>query len=92
MDLRDEVVDGPITTVEIRGDINGQLFPEDHSALFNLEYDAVQQWSMAGTEAHPTHLHVQHLQLQDDNPQVCNPLFYIFLSVVWQWQIVCFLH
>ncbi len=58
MDLRDEAVDGPITTVEIRGDINGELFPEDLSPLFNLGYDAVQQWSMAGTEAHPTHLHV----------------------------------
>ncbi len=81
MDLRDEIFDGDITHVEIRGDINGQLFPEDHTPLFNMEYDAIQQWSIAGTEAHPTHLHVQHFQLQDDTPQVCANFPYRLLSV-----------
>eukprot|EP01084_Bolivina_argentea_P303873 524731_1 len=72
MDLFDEVANGPITTVEIRGDINGELISEDLTHLFDMEYDTVQQWRIAGTEAHPTHLHVQHFQLQDDSPQVPN--------------------
>ncbi len=81
MDLFDEVANGPITTVEIRGDINGELISEDLTHLFDMEYDTVQQWSIAGTEAHPTHLHVQHFQLQDDSPQV-RTSFFKLLSVV----------
>ncbi len=75
MDLSDED-GGPIQPVEIRGDVNGELLPENLAPLLTMEYDAVQHWSVAGTEAHPTHLHVQHFQLQDDNPQVSSTSFF----------------
>jgi FtsP/CotA-like multicopper oxidase with cupredoxin domain len=55
----------PTRQIEVRANINGVLFPEDGTPLFEMGFDQVQQWIIGGTEAHPSHLHVAHMQLQN---------------------------
>ncbi|XRB18938.1 hypothetical protein RI054_19g87840 [Pseudoscourfieldia marina] len=44
--------------------VNGVPFPEDHSAIGQINVGTVQEWNVRGNGGHPFHLHVNSYQLQ----------------------------
>ncbi|KAG5190401.1 hypothetical protein JKP88DRAFT_131049, partial [Tribonema minus] len=56
---------GDAFALEVRTQLNGQLFtgPEDYLATMTV--NKPQQWLVIGTDQHPLHIHVNHMQLGD---------------------------
>ncbi|CAM9957915.1 unnamed protein product, partial [Laminaria digitata] len=46
----------------VRETIGGQYFTGPENFLMNMTADEVQQWNLMGSEQHPFHLHVNHMQ------------------------------
>lgn len=46
----------------VRETIGGEYFTGPEDFLLNLTVDTVQQWNLQGSEQHPFHMHVNHMQ------------------------------
>ena len=46
----------------VRETIGGKYFTGPEDFLMNMSADGVQQWNLLGSEQHPFHLHVNHMQ------------------------------
>lgn len=47
---------------QVRETIGGAPFKGPHDILLNMTVDEVQQWNLVGSEQHPFHMHVNHMQ------------------------------
>lgn len=53
----------------MRETIGGEPFEGPDDILLNMTVDEVQQWNIMGSEQHPFHMHVNHMQFVDvDGP------------------------
>ena len=64
-DLRSEAVAGSETVRMGARSINGQQFNKDVPTL-TATPDGVQRWNIKGAQNHPFHLHVYHVQMEND--------------------------
>ncbi len=64
-DLRSEAVAGSETVRMGARSINGQQFNKDVPTLTAIP-DGVQRWNIKGAQNHPFHLHVYHVQMEND--------------------------
>ena len=65
-DLRLEPMPTKTTSVLLtEGVINGMLWSEEDTApIATIKEGSVQAWTFTGTDLHPSHMHINHVQLQ----------------------------
>lgn len=54
---------------QVRETIGGEPFKGPDDVLLNMTVDEVQQWYLEGSDQHPFHMHVNHMQFVEvDGP------------------------
>ena len=71
-DLVDEPFDQENTLgLLVRETIGGKFYSGPDNYLVNMTVDEIQQWSLEGSESHPFHMHVNHVQFVNvDGPSL----------------------
>lgn len=55
----------------VRETIGGEYYTGPENFLVNMTVDEVQQWNLQGSEQHPFHMHVNHMQFVNvDGPSL----------------------